>query len=387
MEPTPFEIHFPESALDDLRRRLEHVRWPIDPGNEDWRYGANRAYLEELVAYWRDEYDWRTHEATMNTFSHYKVDIDGVPIHFLREPGRGPNPIPIILSHGWPWTFWDFHDVVRRLSDPAAYGGDPADSFDVIVPSLPGFGFSTPLTQTGVGPVETADLWHRLMTECLGYPRFAAQGGDWGAFITANLGHRHAPSLIGVHLSMPALIGVGLGAADPADYGPGEEEWPERMKARMPTTRSHLAVNQYDPQTHAYGLHDSPVGLAAWLISRRRHWSDCDGDVESAFSRDFLLTTVMIYWLTESFVTSVRYYWENRKTRWSPPAHDRQPAIEAPTGLAVFPRELLLYPRKFVERHANLVHWSVMERGGHFAAAEQPEALAGDVVEMFRSLR
>lgn len=387
MNATPFEISIPETALEDLRQRLRNTRWPIDPGNDDWRYGANRAYLEELVAYWIEGYDWRIHEAAMNRFSHYRTEIDGVPIHFIKEPGRGPDPIPIILSHGWPWTFWDFHDVIRRLSDPAAYGGDPADSFDVIVPSLPGFGFSTPLTKTGVDPVATSGLWHRLMTECLGYPRFAAQGGDWGAFVTANLGHRYAGSLIGVHLSMPALIGVGLADTDPADYGPGEEEWPERMRKRMATTRSHLAVNQYDPQTHAFGLHDSPVGLAAWLISRRRHWSDCGGEVESVFSRDFLLTTVMIYWLTESFVTSVRYYWENRKAQWSPRAHDRVPAIEAPTGVAVFPGELLLYPRKLVARHANLVHWSVMERGGHFAAAEQPEALAGDVAKMFRSLR
>ncbi len=387
MPPTPFEISIPQADLDDLQERLARTRWPIDPGNDDWRYGANRAYLEELASYWRDGYDWRAQEAAINAFDHFRVTIDDVPIHFIHERGRGPNPTPIILTHGWPWTFWDFHDVIRRLSDPAAYGGDPADSFDVVVPSLPGFGFSTPLTKTGVHPGTTADLWHTLMTDVLGYERFAAQGGDWGAFVTANLGHRHAPSLIGVHLSMPALVGVGLLDVDPADYGPGEEEWPERMKRRMATTRSHLAVNQYDPQTHAYGLHDSPVGLAAWLVSRRRHWSACDGDVESVFSRDFLLTTVMLYWLTESFVTSVRYYWENRHAGWSPRVHERSPAIEAPTGVAVFPQELLLYPRKLVARHANLVHWSVMERGGHFAAAEQPEALARDVAEMFRALR
>ena len=387
MEPEPFTIAIPDEDLTDLEDRLRRTRWPNDFANDDWRYGANRAYLEEVVAYWLDEYDWRVHEAAMNNFDNFKVTIDDVPIHFIHERGKGPDPIPIILTHGWPWTFWDFHDVIGRLTDPEAHGGDPADSFDVIVPSLPGFGFSTPLTKPGIHPVVTADLWHTLMTDVLGYERFAAQGGDWGAFVTANLGHRHAESMIGIHLSMPALIGVRLGAVDPDDYGPGEEDWLERMQTKMPTTRSHLAVNQYDPQTHAYGLHDSPVGLAAWLISRRRHWSDCDGDVESVFSRDFLLTTVMIYWLTESFVTSVRYYWENRRGQWSPPMHDRKPEIEAPTGMAVFPGELLLYPRKLVERHTNLVHWSVMDRGGHFAAAEQPEALARDVATMFRSMR
>ena len=386
MEPKPLTISFPDAALEELRERLRRTRWPIDPANDDWRYGANRTYLEELVTYWLGDYDWRAQEAAINGFDHFKIEIDDVPIHFIHERGKGPNPKPIILTHGWPWTFWDFHDVIRRLSDPAAFGGNPAESFDVVVPSLPGFGFSTPLTRTGVEPAVTADLWHTLMTEVLGYERFAAGGGDWGAFVTANLGHRHAASLIGIHLSLPALIGVGLLDIDPADYGPGEEDWAERSKRRMATTRSHLAVNQYDPQTHAYGLHDSPVGLAAWLISRRRHWSACDGDVESVFTRDFLLTTVMIYWLTESFVTSVRYYWENRNAGWSPPIHDRKPPIEAPTGVAVFPQELLLYPRKLMERHTNLVHWSVMERGGHFAAAEQPEALAGDIAKMFREL-
>ena len=280
-----------------------------------------------MVDYWLDGYDWRAPRG-----GHER--LPAVPRRARRHPdplppgeGKGPSPTPLILTHGWPWTFWDFHAVIGPLSDPGAYGGDPADAFDVVVPSLPGFGFSTPLTVPGVNASTTADLWDRLMREVLGYDRYAAQGGDWGAIVTAHLGHRYADHLIGIHLSFPALLGAGFRTVKPDDYGPGEEGWYERMHERMKTAASHVAVHTADPQTLAYALNDSPVGLAAWLLERRRNWSDSGGDPERPFTRDFLLTTVMIYWLTQSIGTSHallrRVVRPPLGARPRPPARDR----------------------------------------------------------------
>ena len=386
MQPELFTIDVPQAVLDDLAERLRRTRWPVDYANDDWRYGTNRAYLEELVDHWLNRYDWRVHEAAMNAFANYKVTLDGVPIHFVHEKGKGPNPIPLILTHGWPWTFWDFNQTIRPLTDPAAFGGDPADAFDVIVPSLPGYGFSSPLTVPGISPAKTVDLWDRLMREVLGYERYGAQGGDWGAIITAQMGHKFADHLIGIHLNMPGLPGGVLGNVKAEDYGPGEEEWFERMNTRMRGAQSHLAVNTNDPQTAAYALNDSPAGLAAWIVERRRNFGDTGGDVESRFSKDHLITTVMIYWVTESFGTAMRYYWEHAHDPWRA-VHDRTPVVEAPTGIAVFPMELLLVPRKVAERETNLVQWSLMPSGGHYAQTEEPELFVEDVRAFFRKVR
>ena len=386
MQPEPFTIDVPQATLDDLAERLRRSRLPLDFANDDWRYGTNRDYLEEFIEYWLSTYDWRTHEAAMNAFANYRVEIEEVPIHFVHERGVGPDPVPLILSHGWPWTFWDFKEVIRPLADPAAFGGDPADAFDVVVPSLPGFGFSSPVTKPGVSPQKTGDLWDLLMRETLGYERYGAQGGDWGAIITGMMGHKFADHLIGIHVNLPALPGGALGRVRPEDYGPGEEEWHERMTTRMKSAQSHLAVNTNDPQSLAYALNDSPAGLAAWILERRRNWADTDGDVESRFSKDHLITTVMIYWVTQSFSTAMRFYWENAHDPWRP-VHDRQPVVETPTGIAVFPKELLFLPRKIAEQEANLVHWSVMPSGGHFAQAEEPELFVNDVREFFRKVR
>ncbi len=387
MEKTPFTIAIPEATLTDLRERLTRVRWPNDFANDNWAYGANAAYLKELVAYWRDGYDWRAQEKAMNAFTHYKTTIDDVPIHFIHEPGKGPNPMPLILTHGWPWTFWDFHKVIRPLTDPAAFGGDPADAFDVVVPSLPGFGFSTPLTKPGVNYWRTADLWVKLMQEVLGYKKFAAQGGDWGALVTSQLGHKYAQHLIGVHVNLAVPLEFFAGRTiTESDYGPDEKQFYQRTQEARPTITSHLAVQTADPQTLAYGMHDSPVSLAAWIVERRRNWSDCGGNVERKFSKDDLLTTLMIYWVTESFVTSVRYYYEAAHNLWQP-SHDRTPIVEAPTGIAIFPRELLIPPRRWAEQYYNLKRWTVMTAGGHFAPMEEPEQLVQDVRAFFRTLR
>jgi pimeloyl-ACP methyl ester carboxylesterase len=386
-DPERFEISVPDEALADLRARIVATRWPDDFANETWRYGANRGWLQDTVAYWADGYDWRAVERALNRFEHWRVVLDDVPVHYVLRRGVGADPCPLVLTHGWPWTFWDFARCIDPLADPAAHGGDPAYSFDVVVPSLPGYGFSSPLAKPAVAVRETARLWVRLLTEVLGHERFGAHGGDWGASVTAQLGHEHAAHLVGVHMSLPVLLKVSYyGGLSPEDYGPDEQGWYETMQARMASTHAHVAVHSQDPQTLAYALNDSPVGLAAWILERRRLWSDHDGDVFDAISRDDLLTGVTIFWFTQTIGTSMRYYFE----QWANPlriVHDRTPEIEAPTGIAVFPGDLVFVPRTVAERHTNLHRWTVMPRGGHFAAIEEPDLLVDDLRAFFRPLR
>ncbi len=383
----PFTIQISDEVLTDLRKRLTHTRWANDFANDEWTYGTNGAYLKELVTYWIEEYDWRTHEAEMNAFTNYKTTIEGIPIHFVHEPGKGPKPIPLILSHGWPWTFWDFHKVIRPLSDPAAFGGDPADAFDVIVPSLPGFGFSTPLTTTGINYWRTADLWVRLMQDVLGYDKFGAQGGDWGALITAQLGHKYANKLIGTHVNVMAPLDI-FGGSMPAEseYGPGEEGLYEKNTHFFTAESGYSALQSTKPQTLAFALNDSPVGLCSWIVEKRRTWSDCSGDVEKRFTKDELLTTMMIYWITQSFGTSARYYYEATHHPWQP-SHNRTPVVESPMGVAVFSEDVIVMPRKWADNYYNLKHWTPMPSGGHFASMEEPQLLIDDVRAFFRPLR
>ena len=385
MEPTPFTPALPDRVLDDLRARLRNTRWPHVIGEDTWDYGVPQSWLQEMVQYWAEKWDWSAQAAEMNRFEHFRVELDGIPIHFLRALGKGPSPTPLILTHGWPWTFWDFKQVIEPLSDPASHGGDPGDSFDVIVPSLPGFGFSTPLETPGLNIPRVADLWVRLMRDVLGYERFAAHGGDWGAMITAHLGHAHANRLIGVHMSLPVV--PGLGFAVPKDAFAEDEKWMvARLAEATPSIRSHIAVHSRDPQTLAYAAADSPVGTAAWIWERRRNWSDCDGDVERAFDRDHLCTTAALYWCTGSFTSSMRLYYEHFKHPWQR-AHDRSPVIEAPTAYAIFPKELLMLPRRIAQEQTNLHRWTVYDRGGHFAAAENPQAIVADIRAFLRELR
>ena len=382
MKPEPFEIAIPDSALNDLRERLARSRWPKDPGNTDWRYGVPRSDLAPLVDYWRDDFDWRAQEAAMNRYRHYQTVIDGVPTHFMHVPAAGPNAIPLVMTHGWPWTFWDFRDVLGPLSNPAAYGQPDAPAFELIVPSLPGFGFSSPLDQTGIGYARTAELWDRLMREQLGFERYAAYGGDWGALVSAALGHAYAEHLIGIHESLPGFLGLDYAAIREEDFAEGEAGWWDQLQSIQPHIASHMAVHSLDPQTLGYALHDSPLGLAAWILERRRAWSDCEGDVERCFSKDDLLTTISLYWLTDTITSSLRFYWENAHHPWQP-SHSRQPPCEAPTAIAVFPRDTVLVPRRLAERHAKIERWTVMPRGGHFAPAEQPELLVDDLRAFF----
>ena len=383
--PSPFAIDIPDADLDDLRVRLTRTRLADDFANETWAYGVERSWLADLLEYWRDGFDWRAVEADMNRFDHFRTDVDGTRVHYLRVAGTGPRPLPLVLTHGWPWTFWDFRKVIEPLADPGRFGGDPADAFDVVVPSLPGYGFSSPLRHA-VDPARIADLWVALMRDVLGYGRFAAQGGDWGAAVTAHLGHAHADDLVGVHLSMPWLIEARATRFTAADFAPDETAAYERMRSKRRLIDSHLRVHTRDPQTLAYALNDSPAGLAAWIAQKRRDWSECGGVVERRFSHDDLLTTISLYWFTQTFHTSARLYADTFRspTRL---AHDRTPAIEAPTAMALFPEDVVVVPRAAAAGNANLVRWTEMPRGGHFAPMEEPELLVDDVRAFFRDLR
>lgn len=386
MRMEPFTIDVPDATLADLHDRLARTRWPEDFGNDAWQYGTSLPYLKSLVAYWLDGFDWRAQEKAMNAFSQFRTTIEDVPIHFIYEKGKGPNPTPLILSHGWPWTFWDLHKVIRPLTDPAAFGGDPKDAFDVIVPSLPGYGFSTPLRKTGFNFWRTADLWVKLMQDVLGYSKFAAEGGDWGALVTSQLGHKYADRLIGTYIHMLLPLDLFLGPLpDRSEYGPGEEAWYEKNLQFFAGEAGYSAIQTTKPQTLAYGFNDSPVGLAAWLVEKRRTWSECNGDVERRFTKDELLTTCTLYWVTQSFGTSARYYYECVHNPWRP-SHDRRPIVESPTGVGVF-NDIVILPRAWTERTYNLQHYTMMPRGGHFAPMEEPELLVDDIRTFFRGLR
>ena len=379
----PFVVDLAD--LEDLRRRLRSTRLAPVIGADDWVYGVPNSWLADMIDYWATTWDWDAQAHEMNRWHHDRAVIDGVVIHVMRADGRGPDPIPIVLTHGWPWTFWDFKDVIGPLSDPAAHGGDPADAFDVYVPSLPGFGFSTPLTRSGVDIPAVARLWVGLMDE-YGVDRFAAHGGDWGAIVTAQLAHAHAARLIGAHQTMPWIPAVDRWTLTDDDWGPGEEWMRDRNRAVASLIRSHSTVHTLDPQTLAYAMVDSPVGTAAWLWERRRNWSDCDGDVESVFDRDHLCTTAALYWCTGAIASSFRLYHEQFSKPWAL-SHERTPRMEAPTGVAVFPRDLVYLPRRLLEQHSDLRRWTHMPAGGHFAAAEQPGLVVDDIREFFRDLR
>lgn len=384
MKALPFAVDVPEADVAELKRRLRETRWADDFGNVGWIYGVERGWLQQMVEHWAERFDWRAQEATINAFDHRLVDLDGVPVHFLHAPGRGPAPMPLVLTHGWPWTFWDYRDLIGPLSDPGAHGGDPADAFDVVVPSLPGFGFSAPLRTTGVGVRRTGEMWLTLMRDVLGYDRFAAAGGDWGAFLTYELGHAHPEHVIGCVLTLSVIAGLDRRDLTADLFEPDERWMVRRMGEVRSLIRSHLAVHRHDPQTLAYALVDSPVGTAAWLWERRHHWADHDGDVRTVFDPDFLCTTASIYWLTGTVGSSLRFYAESRRERWAP-LHDR--GLPVPTGYLVFPRDLMFVPRKVAAAHTDLRQWSVMPSGGHFGPAERPAAVVDELRAFYRELR
>ena len=380
----PFTIAATDEQLDDLRDRVRRTRWPREIGdNEAWQAGANLAYMRELTEHWLTSYDWRTREAAMNALPQYRTTIDGVPIHFIHVQGKGPNPTPLILNHGWPWTFWDMRKIIRPLADPASNGVDPADAFDVIVPSLPGFAFSSPLDRPGVNFFETAHLWVKLMDR-LGYDRFATQGGDFGAMVSAVLGHAYPDRVIGAHLHFIAPIKPPY--PEPTDFEPHEYAWGTKTQTFMQDGNGYMQIQRTRPQTPAFALNDSPVGLAAWLVEKRYAWADIRDGLEAVFSNDDLLDTVMLYWLTETYVSSARYYYEARPGN-AGPVHDRVPVVEAPVGVLQFAEDVMPQPRRWAERYYNLTRWNVADKGGHFAPMEVPDLMIDDIRAFFREFR
>jgi pimeloyl-ACP methyl ester carboxylesterase len=375
--PAPFTIAVPDVDLEDLHRRLDHVRWPDAVADAGWDYGTDVDYARSLCAYWRDTYDWRAHERALNALPQFRVDIDGQGIHFVHVRGKGPRPMPLVLTHGWPSSFYEMHKVIGPLSDPAAHGGDPLDAFDLVVPSLPGYGFSERPRARGLDTDRIADLWARLMTEVLGYERFGAQGGDWGAAVNTGLGLRHPERLIGLHYNMlvPPI--------DEATLTPEQRVWWEEVKAYRAREWGYVGLQSTKPQSLAFGLMDSPSGLAAWIVEKWRRWSDCDGDVESVYSKDELLTNIMIYWVTRTIGSSLRLYYETFGPMTGPPAYA---GVEVPTGVAAF-KEVNRPPRELCEPHFNIQRFTVMERGGHFPAMEVPGDLVDEVRAFFRPLR
>jgi pimeloyl-ACP methyl ester carboxylesterase len=383
MVAEPFVIQIPDRVLTDLHRRIEATRWPDELEQAGWEYGANLASMRSIAEYWRHRYDWRREEAALNRWPHYLISLEGLRIHFIHARGKGPAPLPLVITHGWPGSFVEMLKLIPLLTDPEAHGGRKEDAFDVVVPSLPGYGFSDRPRERGMDPRRIAALWVRLMGE-LGYTSFGAQGGDWGSTISMALGLDYAQRMIGIHLNYIAgrfLLGGTLNES-PTDET--ATAYLKKLRAWWDIEGGYSHEQGTKPQTLSYGLNDSPVGLAAWILEKFRTWSDCDGDVESLFSRDELLTNVMIYWVTQTIHSSARLYYESRLQPLSlSPSH----RVEPPVAVAVFPREIVMPPRSLAERGLNVVRWTEMPRGGHFAAMEQPERLAEDVREFFRPLR
>ena len=383
MAVQPFKIDIPDSVLEDLQSRLERTRWPDEMPGTEWDYGSNLDYVKELVEYWRTKFDWRAQEKLINSFAHFKTEVDGLDIHYIHEKGKGPNPMPLIITHGWPSCFFEMTKIIPLLTDPASHGGDAADSFDVVAPSLPGFGFSDHAQDRGMEVQRVAGMWNKLMTQNLGYTKFAAQGGDIGSGVTARLGYAHADTLYGIHLTS---------ITRPTPYlGPGSSPLTDAEQALITQRDKWFAdeggynhIQGTKPQTLAYGLNDSPAGLAAWIVEKYRTWSDCGGDVEKSYTKDELLTIVTIYWVTQTISSSTRMYYENQKAVWT---MNRDEEVAAPAGMAMFPQEISKPPREWGERSYDVRRWTEMTSGGHFAALEAPQLLAEEVRAFFRGFR
>jgi microsomal epoxide hydrolase len=365
-----------EEGLNDLRSRLARTRWPAQLPVTSSAAGTELGYLKELVQYWLAEFDWQSRERSLNSVPQFTAAVeDGMRIHFVHQRGVGPNPFPLVITHGWPSCFAEMLKLAPLLTDPAAHGGDPADAFDVVVPSLPGYGFSDCPTQPGMGLfVSMARLWNRLMTEALGYTRYGSCGWDLGAAVSNRLGAMFPNAVAGIY--GPGIWSVPEGGRP---FDSDERAFIERRDRWIADDGWYAAIQSTRPQTLAYGLTDSPVGLAAWMTEKFRAWSDCGGVVERRFSKDELLTTITIYWVTGTIASSFLPYFER----------DSEPLgrISVPTAVAVFPKDLPSPPRSWVERTCNVRHWIEMPRGGHFPAAEEPELLAEDLRRFFRPLR
>lgn len=372
-EPRPFTYRVPETAIDDLRERLARTRLPDQAPGEPWAYGTEVAYLSDLVGYWRDGFDWRGQEARLNAVPQLKVRLADVDLHCLHVPGHGPSPRPLLLCHGWPGSVFEFLDIIPRLTDPARFGGDPADAFTVVAPSLPGYGLSFSPGQARFGVEEIADRLAELMT-VLGYERFLVQGGDWGGFVGTRMGYRLPERVTGLHLNLLPLRRDGRAAeTSTAD----ERAHFERLATWQREETGYQSIQGTKPQTLAFALTDSPAGLAAWIVEKFRSWSDCGGDIESAVSRDHMLANISLYWFTGAIGSSFWPYYARMHRDW--PVPDGR-TVDVPTAYAAFPKEMVRPPRSLAERvFTDIRRWTIMPRGGHFAALEQPDLLADDI--------
>lgn len=367
----PFQINIPQQTLDDLHKRLARTRWTDEVEGTGWDYGTNLDYMKRLADYWQNQFDWRAQEAKLNQFAHFKADVDGIGIHFIHECGKGANPLPIILTHGWPDSFYRFHKLIPLLTDPEKYGGKAEDSFDVIVPSIPGFGFSD---RKAMSEGAVADLWVRLMQDVLGYEQFTAAGGDVGSIVTKYLAHKYPEAVTAIHLTD---VGYPTGQEDFSTMSPPELEFAGFIQNWWMSNGGYAMIQMTKPQTLAYGLNDSPVGWAAWSMTLL---SDETG---KRFSLDELLTNIMIYWVTETIASSTRMYYEGAQVESPIKPGER---VEVPTAVAHCTLDAPL-PREWAARQVNLQHYTEFPDTGHFAAWEQPELFADDLREFFRGFR
>lgn len=378
-EIEPFEINVSDADLNDLKERLERTRFPDAETPDDWSQGLPLAYAREIRDYWLNDYDWRTRESYFNRFPQYTTTIDGLPIHFIHCPSPHPEAVPLLITHGWPGSIVEFHKVIEPLVNPTEHGGDAADAFHVICPALPGYGFSGKPTETGWGVEKIAGVWNALMTR-LGYDRYYAQGGDWGSAVTTAIGMQNLGACAGIHLNMVSAAPTEEAKKNPTDRDKQAfagaqyyNEWGAGYSKQQATR----------PQTLGYGLADSPMGQAAWIMEKFYEWTDCDGHPENVLSREEMLDNVMFYWLTGSGASSARLYWESFGT-----AFGGGNSVQVPTGASIFPKEIVATPRSWAEgRFANIVYWNELDKGGHFAAFEQPEQFIAEVRSCFRLLR
>jgi pimeloyl-ACP methyl ester carboxylesterase len=371
-EIRPLHIDVPDAVLDDLRTRLARTRWPEAECVGDWSQGIPLSYTRDLAAYWADGYAWRSREAALNRFDHSVTDIDGLDIHFIHQRSRHPDALPLLITHGWPGSVVEFHKVIEPLVNPER----AEDAFHVVCPSLPGYGFSGKPSRTGWGVQAIAAAWETLMKR-LGYDRYGAQGGDWGAAVTTQIG-RNRGGCIGIHLNMPIARPTAGSLTDPTEE---EQHALAAMAEHRRWGTGYSTQQSTRPQTLGYGLVDSPVGQLAWIVEKFWAWTDCDGHPENAVSRDELLDNVMLYWVTGTGASSARLYWESFNNLFS------TNRVELPTGVAAFPKEILRTPRRWCEDVYNITHWTTMPRGGHFAALEQPRLFVDDVRAFFGTVR
>jgi pimeloyl-ACP methyl ester carboxylesterase len=376
----PFNVNISQPALDDLANRLPSTRWPDEIVDSGWMYGSNLGYLRDLVEYWRSEFDWRAREASINRWPQFVAEVDGLKIHFIHQRGKGPAPAPLLITHGWPSSFAEMLDILPLLTDPAAHGGHARDAFDVIVPSLPGCGFSDRPNRAGMSKHRIAHLWAKLMTQ-LGYETFFAHAGDIGAGVTSRLALEYPKRLRAIHVlsAIPPYLGPGSRELTQAEraFVAYEHKW-------LADEGGYIAIQSTRPQTLAYGLNDSPVGLAAWIVEKFRAWSDCAGEVERRFTKDQLLTNIAIYWFTQTAGSSMRLYYENRV---EPNGLKRGERIDVPSAVALTVEPIDRCPREWAERSYNLQQFTQFPRGGHFMALEEPQLLVHDLRQFFGRFR